>query len=118
MNSHRFPWGNNAPECTLARFSGCGNTPVETGSLLQGLNLWGVFDLAGNVAEWINDRYAADYYQISPQEDPPGPINGYYRVIRGGYWGSTYLALQTSHRDWAGADERINSVGFRCVLTP
>lgn len=118
MDSHRFPWGNDAPDCNQARFSGCGNTPVEAGSLLQGSNLWGVFDLAGNVAEWINDRYAGDYYQQSPQEDPPGPINGYYRVIRGGHWGSTYLALQNSHRDWAGADERINSVGFRCVLTP
>jgi formylglycine-generating enzyme required for sulfatase activity len=117
-DNHRFPWGNDAPDCNLARLSGCGNTPVEAGSLLQGSNLWGVFDLAGNVAEWINDRYAADYYQQSPQEDPPGPVNGYYRVIRGGYWGSAYLALQTSHRDWAGADERINSVGFRCVLTP
>ena len=117
-DSHRFPWGNDAPECDQARFSGCGNTPAEAGSLLLGSNPWGVFDLAGNVAEWIKDRYAADYYQQSPQEEPPGPINGYYRVIRGGYWGSTYLALQTSHRDWAGADERINSVGFRCVLTP
>jgi formylglycine-generating enzyme required for sulfatase activity len=117
-DSHRFPWGNDAPDCNQARFSGCGNTPVEAGSLLQGSNLWGVFDLAGNVAEWINDRYAADYYQQSPQENPAGPINGYYHVIRGGYWGSPYLALQSSHRDWAGADERINSVGFRCVLTP
>jgi len=115
-DSRRFPWGNDAPDCNLARFSGCGNTPVEAGNLLQGSNLWGVSDLAGNVAEWINDRYAADYYQQSPQEDPPGPMNGYYRVIRGGSWGSTYLALQTSHRDWAGADERINSVGFRCAL--
>lgn len=117
-DSRRFPWGNDAPNCNLARFWGCGNTPVETGSLPQGSNLWSVLELAGNVAEWVNDRYAADYYQQSPQENPPGPINGYYRVIRGGHWGSTYLALQTSHRNWAGADEHINSVGFRCVLTP
>lgn len=118
MNGYRFPWGNDGPDCNQARFSGCGNTPVEAGSLVQGSNLWGIFDLAGNVAEWINDRYAADYYQQSPPSNPPGPSNGYYRVIRGGYWGSTYLALQTSHRDWAGADERISSVGFRCALTP
>jgi len=115
---HRFPWGNDGPDCNLTRFLGCGNTPVEAGSLLQGSNLWGVYDLAGNVAEWINDRYAADYYQQSPRMEPTGPINGYYRVIRGGDWGSTYLAIQTSHRDWAGADERLNNVGFRCVLNP
>jgi formylglycine-generating enzyme required for sulfatase activity len=114
----RFPWGMEAPDCERARFSGCENKPVEAGSLRSGSSPFGIFDLAGNVAEWVNDRYAADYYRGSPAENPPGPSNGYYRVIRGGYWGSTYIGLQTSHRDWAGADEQISGVGFRCALTP
>lgn len=118
MENRRFPWGNDDPVCSLARFSGCGNSPVEVGSLLSGANVWGVLNLAGNVAEWTNDRYAADYYSQSPQENPPGPINGYYRVIRGGSWQSTYLPLQTFNRKWAGADENINSVGFRCAMAP
>lgn len=118
MENRRFPWGNDDPVCSLARFSGCGNSPVEVGSLLSGANVWGVLNLAGNVAEWTNDRYAADYYSQSPQENPPGPINGYYRVIRGGSWQTTYLPLQTFNRKWAGADENINSVGFRCAMTP
>ena len=117
-DGRRFPWGNDDLDCDRSRFSGCGNVPVEVGSLPLGLSPFGVFDLAGNVAEWINDRYAADYYQHSPQINPSGPINGYYRVIRGGYWGSTYIALQTTHRDWAGADEHSAGVGFRCALTP
>ena len=117
-DGRRFPWGNNDLNCDHARFSGCGNKPVEVGSLPLGLTPFGVFDLAGNVGEWINDRYAADYYQKSPRMNPSGPMNGYYRVIRGGYWGSTYIALQTAHRDWAGADERSESLGFRCALTP
>ncbi len=116
--NRRFPWGDKDPNCSLARFSGCGNSPVEVGSLLNGANLWGVLGLSGNVAEWTNDRYAADYYSQSPQENPPGPINGYYRVIRGGSWQSTYLPLQTSNRKWAGADEFTNSVGFRCAINP
>lgn len=118
MENRRFPWGNDDPVCSLARFSGCGNSPVEVGSLLSGANVWGVLNLAGNVAEWANDRYAADYYSQSPQENPPGPINGYYRVIRGGSWQTTYLPLQTFNRKWAGADENINSVGFRCAMAP
>ena len=117
-DGRRFPWGAESPDCTRARFSGCGNSPVEAGSLLQGSSPFGILELAGNVAEWVNDRYAADYYLQSPAENPPGPINGYYRVIRGGFWGSTYLALQTSHRGWAGADAHKDGVGFRCALTP
>ena len=118
LENRRFPWGNDDPVCSLARYSGCGNSPVEVGSLLDGANPWGILNLAGNVAEWTNDRYAADYYSQSPQANPPGPINGYYRVIRGGSWQSAYIALQTFNRKWAGADENINSVGFRCVLNP
>jgi formylglycine-generating enzyme required for sulfatase activity len=117
-DERRFPWGNDDLDCERARYSGCGNLPVEAGSLELGSSPFGAFDLAGNVAEWVNDRYTADYYLGSPQQNPSGPINGYYRVIRGGYWGSTYIALQTTHRDWAGADQRQSSVGFRCALTP
>ncbi len=117
-DNRRFPWGNDDLDCDRARYAGCGNSPVEAGSLKLGSNSFGVLDLAGNVSEWTNDRYAADYYQQSPQKNPFGPVNGYYRVIRGGYWGSTYIALQTSYRDWAGADQRQSSTGFRCALTP
>ena len=118
VDSRRFPWGNDDLNCDHARFLGCGNTPIEVESLPLGSSPFGVFDLAGNVAEWVNDRYAADYYQQSPRLNPTGPMNGYYRVIRGGYWGSAYIALQTAHRDWAGADERSEGIGFRCALTP
>jgi formylglycine-generating enzyme required for sulfatase activity len=118
IDGRRFPWGNDHLDCDRARFSGCGNTPVEVGSFPLGLSPFGVFDLSGNVAEWVNDRYAPDYYQQSPRSNPSGAVNGYYRVMRGGYWGSTYIALQTAHRDWAGADQHDESVGFRCALTP
>jgi len=118
VDSRRFPWGADDLNCDHARFLGCGNTPIEVESLPLGSSPFGVFDLAGNVAEWVNDRYAADYYQGSPRLNPTGPMNGYYRVIRGGYWGSTYIALQTAHRDWAGADERSEGIGFRCAFTP
>ena len=74
--------------------------------------------MAGNVAEWVNDRYAADYYGQSPALNPTGPTNGYYRVFRGGYFGSSYISLQPVHRDWAGADTRESFIGFRCGINP
>jgi formylglycine-generating enzyme required for sulfatase activity len=114
----RFPWGDEELDCAYARFSGCGDLPVAVGSHPLGINSFGVYDLAGNVAEWVNDRYASDYYGQSPQANPAGPSNGYYRVVRGGSWKTSYISLQTWHRDWAGADTRDSSIGFRCALNP
>jgi len=115
---YRFPWGDQGPECTRSQFLSCGDTPVQVGILPLGANPYGIYDLAGNVAEWVNDRYAADYYQQSPAQNPSGPMNGYYRIYRGGSWGSSYIGLQSSHRSWAGADTRNSEIGFRCVLNP
>jgi formylglycine-generating enzyme required for sulfatase activity len=114
----RFPWGSRGLDCSYSQFLGCGSRPVQVGSLLPGVSPFGIFDMAGNVAEWVNDRYAADYYQQAPGDDPVGPINGYYRVTRGGSWGSSYIGLQTTHRDWAGADTQDSEIGFRCALNP
>lgn len=117
-DSLRFPWGNVGPDCSLSRFWGCGDQPVQAGGLPSGASPFGVYEMAGNVAEWVNDRYTPDYYRESPTENPTGPLNGYYRVFRGGSWGSSYLGLRTAHRDWAGADTQSNDLGFRCALNP
>lgn len=117
-DGRQFPWGNDDLSCSRAQYDGCGEGTVESGSLLSGVSPFGIFDMAGNAAEWVSDRYAADYYQSSPLRNPAGPGNGYYRVIRGGSWSSSYLAIRTTHRAWAGADEHDARVGFRCALTP
>jgi formylglycine-generating enzyme required for sulfatase activity len=118
VEGFRFPWGGDGSGCDRSQFLGCGSRPVEVGSLPFGASPFGVYEMAGNVAEWVGDRYAADYYQKSPRQNPTGPINGYYRVLRGGSWGSTYIGLQTTHRVWTGADTRDSDIGFRCVLNP
>jgi len=45
-----------------------------------------MLDMAGNVREWVNDRYGASYYHDSPYSDPTGPTTGSERVQRGGEW--------------------------------
>ena len=83
-------------------------------------NAWGLFDMAGNVAEWCNDVYDENYYQNSPRENPRGPAEGEKYVLRGGSWNSSEAACRSSCR--AGVNPGIqdacfarDNIGFRCV---
>ena len=49
-------------------------------------NLLGLYDMAGNLMEWVADRYDGEYYKRSPQKNPKGPITGSFRVTRDGSW--------------------------------
>jgi formylglycine-generating enzyme required for sulfatase activity len=72
--------------------------------------------MAGNVWEWVEDRYAADYYASAPTMDPRGPSEGDERVQRGGGWTSEDpIDLRSSGRMSMAPDQKVNDVGVRCV---
>jgi formylglycine-generating enzyme required for sulfatase activity len=76
-------------------------------------NIWGLYDMMGNVSEWTNDFLAVDYYEKSPGKDPKGPATGTARVFRGGHGGMGDMA---AHYAFRAADEptaRGEWVGFR-----
>ncbi len=113
-----WPWeAEGGPNCRRAVYftgqSYCADGPTQVGSHPEGATPEGVEDLAGNVAEWVFDRY--DDYDEEPQTDPVGPDRGSARVIRGGGFLEWTQALRTRTRRSAQADTRSEDVGFRCA---
>ena len=78
-------------------------------------NGYGLYDMAGNVQEWVADRYGAEYYRNSPAEDPPGPGQGRFRVIRGGGWFTGPGCMGVGYRNALPSNWVDFNVGFRCA---
>ena len=107
-----YPTGNNI-ERSQANFFNSDTIAVKSYSP----NDLGLFDMAGNVYEWCQDWYDYSYYDVSSQEplDPQGPVQGVYRVLRGGCWKSLKEDLRCSHRHRNNPGTVNRTYGFRCV---
>jgi formylglycine-generating enzyme required for sulfatase activity len=81
-------------------------------------NAWGLFDMHGNVWEWCQDWYDANYYQTSPTKDPQGPLGGSFRVKRGGSFYNDAHHCRAAYRDCFEPWRRTNAIGFRVVCVP
>jgi formylglycine-generating enzyme required for sulfatase activity len=77
-------------------------------------NSFGLYDVLGNVWEWVNDWYDPNYYQNSPSQDPSGPASGKFRVLRGGSWGVVPGFVRVSNRDRLNPGSGGYDGGFRC----
>lgn len=78
-------------------------------------NGFGLYDMLGNVFQWVNDWYDANYYQRSLAADPPGPSTGSQRVLRGGFSNGGLREVRVSRRFGQVPRQPLPTAGFRCV---
>lgn len=107
-----FPNGNDLTS-TEANFAPDGKSPLKVGSFPA--NGYGLFDMSGNVVEWVADYYDKDYYSNSPRENPQGPVIGRFRVVRGGGWHSGESCCRINYRNALPSNWADFNVGFRCA---
>jgi formylglycine-generating enzyme required for sulfatase activity len=81
-------------------------------------NAWGLYDMHGNVWEWVQDWYGERYYSHSPGVDPKGPPSGSYRVERGGGWDYSARFCRAAYRYGITPNSRVGNFGFRLALSP
>ncbi len=124
----RFPWGDRLPGDRDTNF-GDGNPklPESLTTVSDGYenvspvrafppNGYGLYDMGGNVMQWVEDWYDRNYYETSPLEDPKGPGNGTGRINKGGNWYASPADCRCAFRGFSGPSMSFWNLGFRVVL--
>jgi formylglycine-generating enzyme required for sulfatase activity len=114
IDERTYPWGEGI-SCSKANYLGCVGDTKPIGSYESNISPYGVYDMAGNVWEWVADWYSEKYDQNSSAENPLGPDSGQYRVLRGGAWNQDEYLLRTSARLGSEPSDVYLSFGFRCA---
>ncbi|PIQ97017.1 MAG: hypothetical protein COV67_06560 [Nitrospinae bacterium CG11_big_fil_rev_8_21_14_0_20_56_8] len=113
-----YPWGNKFLE-KRSNINGTADgfqylAPV--GSFPMGRSMYGIYDMSGNVAEWVHDWYDQFYYNESPMMNPEGPDAKSNHVFRGGSWDSRKVDSRAAKRFAATPGRKDSILGFRCAI--
>jgi formylglycine-generating enzyme required for sulfatase activity len=115
-DQRKWPWGNEerSENANLLGDDGVRYTaPVN--QFIRDVSPYGVYDLAGNVMEWVADWFNQDSYRLLPLTNPVGVSTGESRVIRGASWNDSIKRAQTSIRFKMYPEYRDVTIGFRCA---
>jgi serine/threonine-protein kinase len=110
-----YPWGNDVPNKDLLNYNKNVGDTAEVGNYPEGKSIYGAYNMAGNVWEWVNDWYSETYYQSSPTSNPLGPDSGIERVMRGGSWEGLDTHVRSVSRGYFNPNKSTSKYGFRCA---
>ena len=125
-----YPWGNEPAGLSRANFGRTGlSGPVRdrperlllyppiisVDKYENAVSPYGVFQMAGNVAEWTADWYDPDYYKNAPNRNPKGPERGTHKAFRGGGWIDSTPSVRPAQQNGADPNTKMNWLGFRCA---
>ena len=116
-DGRKFPWGNDwDPDKAIWYMNSDYKPHPVDRSYNTHESPYGAVDMAGNVLEWVQDRYSKDYYRQAPGRNPKGPGSGIARVMRGGSAYNKFAGnLRAALRLWNYAVDKSYSLGFRCA---
>ncbi|WP_447975020.1 formylglycine-generating enzyme family protein [Nitrospira sp. Kam-Ns4a] len=125
-----YPWGNQPAGLSRANFGRTGlSGPVRdrperlllyppiisVNKYENAVSPYGVFQMSGNVAEWVADWYDREYYKKAPDRNPKGPAQGTQKAFRGGGWIDSTPTVRAAQRNGADPTTKMNWLGFRCA---
>ena len=117
-----YPWGNSAPSPDRARYMQTWTEVIghrvmmPVRSMPPGRSPYGLYHMAGNVKEWVDDWYDREYYKDeSHKVNPMGPIGGEFKVLKGGSWRDLKSFLYASFRNNSYPKTGLDDYGFRCA---
>jgi formylglycine-generating enzyme required for sulfatase activity len=88
---------------------------APVGHYPDGASPYGVYDMMGNVQEWVADFYDENYYATSPIRNPTGPMTGQGHILRGGGWNDGKSSVRVTYRKIDSSEARSDNTGFRCA---
>jgi formylglycine-generating enzyme required for sulfatase activity len=125
-----YPWGDefdgtalnfcdtNCPDADRSPDfdDGYGDT-APVGTYPNGRSPIAIYDMSGNVMEWVSDWYDSDFFQRSTDTNPQGPLEGESKVLRGGSWLSQEDEVRVTGRSSYDPTVSRANLGFRCAMT-
>jgi len=116
LKERRYPWGDRFDQTKANFLADPSQRSAHSTIPCRAFppNEYGLFDVAGNVWEWVQDWYAPDSYAVAPRKNPSGPSEGRLRIVRGGAWlVADIRMLSCSHRHKVPPDTYSYAIGFR-----